>query len=156
MVIPIFQFIWPLACPPLSHKAVFYICDYFSFINKLIFTLCFLFHIQVISHDIRLPLSDLLHSVWQKVWHEKGRRRALYIGEAWHPPAARWPSANRDRLCRQYASWIWWGEWHFTSVVFFPPNPQALTNREENIRQTQIEGHPIIYLASTSQNCQGH
>ena len=63
MVIPIFQFIWPLACPPLSHKAVFYICDYFSFINKLIFTLCFLFHIQVISHDIRLPLSDLLHSV---------------------------------------------------------------------------------------------
>ena len=67
MSIQISRFIpWPLS--PGNHKFVFYMCNsYFCFVNRLICTIFFFFrfHILVISYDICLSLSNLLHSLWQ-------------------------------------------------------------------------------------------
>ena len=47
-----------------------YICSprlylYFSFVNKIIYTIFFRFHICALIYNICFCLSDLLHSVWQ-------------------------------------------------------------------------------------------
>ena len=55
--IPISQFI-----PP---PFVLYICLYFCFVNKIVYSNFFRFHIYVLIYDVGFSLSELLHSVWQ-------------------------------------------------------------------------------------------
>ena len=64
MSIPIPQF---LSSPfPLGiHMFVLYVCLYFSFLNKIIYTNLFRLHICALIYGICFSLSDLLHSIWQ-------------------------------------------------------------------------------------------
>ena len=39
------------------------LCLYFCFVNKMVYTNFFRFHIYVLIYDVSFPLSDLLHSV---------------------------------------------------------------------------------------------
>ena len=58
--IPISQFI-PPPFPP------WYLCLYFCFVNKIVYTNFFRFHIYALIYNICFSLSHLLHSVWQSL-----------------------------------------------------------------------------------------
>ena len=53
----------PTTFPLGIHPFVLYICLYFCFVNTIIYTNFFRFHIYVLIYDICFSLSDLLHSV---------------------------------------------------------------------------------------------
>ena len=66
--IPISQFIPPHLPPWYPYVCSLCLCLYFFFVNKIVYTIFFRFHIYVlIIYDICFSLSDFLHSVWQSL-----------------------------------------------------------------------------------------
>ena len=44
------------------------LCLYFCFVNKIVYTNVFRFHIYALIYNICFSLSDLLHSVFVETW----------------------------------------------------------------------------------------
>lgn len=84
---PVSQFIPSLSSPLPTNMFVLYTCDYFCFVNKCIGTI-FVDSSYTWHHDICLPLSDWLYSIWHCVFwleHSCLCLNWLLIGMYWLP-----------------------------------------------------------------------